>query len=185
MNFCICQLHYKHAIRHYIQVLIVFLAAIFIFFGEVLSSQIIKNKILVTTDIIGTRHIKPFFWIWTGHDMAQAASCWHLTIETRVCTQVSPCEICDGKIDTGTAERHLCGRVLRARTFSSLSMLILLMILKLLTQMKQARVEGEERFYLNESWVDNNLTFRKCWLKNAMWKGNIDRKCYELLWTNW
>jgi hypothetical protein len=39
--------------------------------------------------------------------------------------------------------------------------------LKFLTQMKQARTEGREIFYLDESWVDTNLTFQKCWQKNG------------------
>jgi hypothetical protein len=29
--------------------------------------------------------------------------------------------------------------------------------------MKQLREGGSEIFYLDESWVDSSLTFRKCW----------------------
>jgi hypothetical protein len=36
--------------------------------------------------------------------------------------------------------------------------------------MKQARTEGREIFYLDESWVDTNLTFQKCWQK----KGEVE-----------
>jgi hypothetical protein len=28
---------------------------------------------------------------------------------------------------------------------------------------KTLRSEGRKIFYLNESWVDSNLTFKKCW----------------------
>jgi hypothetical protein len=42
--------------------------------------------------------------------------------------------------------------------------------LKFLTQMKQARTEGREIFYLHESWVDTNLTFQKCWQN----KGDVE-----------
>jgi hypothetical protein len=34
---------------------------------------------------------------------------------------------------------------------------------KYLVQMKRFREEGKEIFYVDESWVDTNITFSKCW----------------------
>ncbi|XP_063237876.1 uncharacterized protein LOC134539624 [Bacillus rossius redtenbacheri] len=36
---------------------------------------------------------------------------------------------------------------------------------KYLTEMKKIRKDGKEKFFLDETWVDTNLTFKKCWQK--------------------
>jgi len=44
---------------------------------------------------------------------------------------------------------------------------------KYLTKMKQFRAEGRQTFYLDESWIDTNLTSQKCWQKHNNVKGII------------
>jgi hypothetical protein len=41
-------------------------------------------------------------YIYGGHVMAEAVSCWPLTVEAQVHTWVNPCSICGGQSGTGT-----------------------------------------------------------------------------------
>lgn len=51
---------------------------------------------------------------------------------------------------------------------------------KYLTAVTRLRSEGREVFYLDESWVDSNLTFEKCWQKKndvkGLVKGNASKR---------
>lgn len=51
---------------------------------------------------------------------------------------------------------------------------------KYLTKIRQCRSEGQNVFYLDESWVDTNLTFQKCWQRKndvrGIMKGNATKR---------
>jgi hypothetical protein len=63
-----------------------------------------KDKLFLENELVGNVFIlcKPFFFKPTWPAMAQAVSCWLLTVGIHII----PCGICGGQSGTGTKDRH-------------------------------------------------------------------------------